>query len=434
MNLSPKELLQEEIISYLLESPEYFEQTFTFLEKDYFDYEYSILFDKITEFYKEYKKSPGIKELILMFRDSTQKEKEIVKSKIKEINSLKKEKLNLDFLIDATEQYIKRKIFEKSIITGAEGLGSNDTKKQQEKLSESFKLAEEAVKISLKSDLGISFEEVDKLDFEIKQGILTNIPSFDKILGTGYLPGTLNSAMAPSGIGKTASLIAFACEFAKQKKDIVFISMEQSESEIYKRIYANLLDINVKDIGLVDKQVLKSKIDQVKPSLGNIIAKQYPAKRITPLGISAFLDKLENEKEIKNPILGLLKSDFMKNMDNSYAYIGSIAEELRAIAIERNIIILSPMQLNRCLRGDSILESENGKIPIKDIKVGDKILGKNGYVKVKYKIKTKKQKVYKIVTDTGKTIFCSGNHVFPTSHGEKSINTGLNKNDYLYVR
>jgi replicative DNA helicase len=168
--------------------------------------------------------------------------------------------------------------------------------------------------------------------------------------------------MAPSGIGKTATLIAFAANFARQERDIVFISLEQSESEIYKRLYANLLDIPVKDISLIDKEVIRRKVKEIKPTIGNIIAKQYAAKRITPLDISAFLDKLKNEKNIHNPVLivdylGLLKSDFMKNMDNSYAYIGSIAEELRAVAIEKNIIIFSPMQLNRQAYGN--LEAGN---------------------------------------------------------------------------
>ena len=348
---TPKILLQEEVISNLIHNKEYFEGTFPFLKSDFFDYDYQIIFDHIKLFYKEYRNSPTLKELILTFKDSSKSEKDIIKSKVQEFKKVSD--LNADFLIDLTESFIKRKIYEKAIITGAEGLGSNS----EDKITESFKLAEESVKVTLKSDLGISFDEVDKLDFEIKKGLLTQIPSFDKILGSGYLPGTLNSAMAPSGVGKTASLIAFACNFASQGRDVVFISMEQSESELYKRMYSNLLGLMVNEISDTPKENIKILIEKIMPDLGKIVVKQYPAKRMTPIGISGFLDKLKNEKNISNPILfvdylGLLKSDLMRNMDNSYSYIGSLSEELRAVAIERNIIIFSPMQLNRSAYGN----------------------------------------------------------------------------------
>ncbi len=352
-----KELLENEIIYYLISDNEYFNNVFPYLKKDFFNYEYSVIIEHISNFHREYRRSPNLKELILTFQSSSKQEKDIIKSKVKEIKSNENHS-NKDVLIDYTTKFIKRKIFEKAIITGAEGLGKNS----EEMFSESFKLAEESVKVSLKSDLGISFDEVDKLDFRIHQGLLTGIESFDKILGTGFTPGTLNSAMAPSGIGKTATLIAFACNFARQKQDIVFISMEQNESEIYKRIYANLLDIEVNLMHMIDKDIIKNKVKEIYPELGQIIVKQYPAKRMSPMGIESFLDKLKSEKNIKNPVLfvdylGLLKSDFMKNMDNSYAYIGSLAEELRAVAIERNIIVFSPMQLNRSAYGN--LEAGN---------------------------------------------------------------------------
>jgi len=354
----PKELLENEVITHLLHSGEYFESVLPFLEPDYFEYNYGIIIKHIKMYHKKYSQKPNLKELILFFKESSKQEKDIIKEKAQEFQ--KYEPLNHDLLIDLTEKFIKRKIFEKAIITGAEALGKNS----EDKFSESFKLAEESVKVSLESDLGYAFTDVDKMNFEVQKGLLTGIPSFDKILGPGFTPGTLNSAMAPSGIGKTATLIAFACEFARQKQDIVFISMEQSEVEIYKRIYANLLDVEVNLIHEVDKEVLKMKIREIEPQIGKIIVKQYPAKSISSMGISSFLDKLKHEKQIENPVLfidylGLLKSDFLKNMDNSYQYIGSVAEELRGLAIQRNLIVFSPMQLNRSAYGNLEAGSES---------------------------------------------------------------------------
>ena len=347
---TPKELLETEVINRLLHDQKYFDIVYPFLKQEYFSYEYSIILKHIDNHFKKYSKPPKLKELVISFKDSSEKEKEVIKTVFKELKEPSLENVSEQFLLDSTEMFIKRKIFEKAIITGAEALGSSNS----EKYSESFALAEESIKVTLESDIGIMFNDIDKLDFTVYKGLLTGIPSFDKVLNPGFIKGTLNCPMAPSGIGKTAALIAFMCEFAKQGEDIVFISMEQSEAEIYKRIYANLLDIEIDLIHQVDKEVLKQRIQELEsnPGFGKIVVKQYPAKALSPLGISSYLDKIQIETGIKEPVLivdylGLLKSDLMKNMDNSYAYIGSIAEELRALAINKNLIAFSPMQLNR---------------------------------------------------------------------------------------
>ncbi len=355
---TPKELLQHEVISHLLNSDEYFKSVLPFLEEKYFDEDYRVILSHIREYHKEYKNKPSIKELILTFKDSPKKHKEIIRNKGKELINPKP--INKEFLVKLTEDFIKQEIFKEAIIKGADSLGSNN----KEGFIESYRLVEEFAKVSLSSDVGISLTETEKLDFSVKKGILTGIQSFDRILGTGFQKGTLNVAMAPSGIGKTATLIAFACEFLKQKEDIVFISLEQNEAEIYKRIYANLLEIDVNLIHEVDPNLLKEKIQKLDSSLGNIFVKQYPAKSISPMGIASYLEILETEKGIKSPIvvvdyLGLLKSDYLKNMDNSYQYIGSVAEELRSVAIMKDLVIFSPMQLNRSAYGNLEAGSES---------------------------------------------------------------------------
>jgi replicative DNA helicase len=183
-------------------------------------------------------------------------------------------------------------------------------------------------------------------------GIKTGIKSFDRMIGDGYVSKTLHSILAASGIGKSASLVSFACNFDRQGHDVVILSLEMSESEFYKRIYANLLHIKIQDIPNTPKSNFKMLIQKIKPGLGKIIVKEFPAGSLSPLGVDSFLTKIKNERGIDKPIvmvdyLGIMKSDRMKNSDNSYTYYGSVAEELRAVAQKRNIVIFSPLQLNR---------------------------------------------------------------------------------------
>jgi hypothetical protein len=107
-----------------------------------------------------------------------------------------------------------------------------------------------------------------------------------------------------------------------------------------------------------------------------------------------------------------------------YSYVKSITEEVRAVAVKRDIPIVSASQLNRCLHGDSKISTPDGDVEIKDIKLGDVLLSNRGEVEVINKSKSK-GKMYKITTKSGKTIMCSGGHKFPTNQGTMTINCGL---------
>jgi len=349
MTTNPKELLESEIINYLINDKNYFENTFSYLKDDYFSPEYQVFYKAIKEYYSEYKSNPSIKELILLFKDKPKKDKELLKEKIDELK-YKDAEVNEDFLIQSTEKFIKQKIFEQAIITGAESLSHKD----ENKFHKSFQLAEEAVKVSLNTDFGTELYDIDKRfeEYLPQNGLKLGIQSFDKVIGDGYTPGTLHLIISPSGVGKSAMLSTFAVQFLLQKRDVVLLSLEMSEAQFYKRIDANICDINIHDLGVIDKEVLKMKYNQNKENLGNLIIKEFPAGSLTPLKIDAYLNKLKNEKGIDTPVLmvdylTLMKSDLVKQGENSYGYFKSVAEELRSIAQKRGIIIFTPMQSNR---------------------------------------------------------------------------------------
>ncbi len=366
MNLEDKNvkvLLENEVISTLLADPNYFGQTIHHLQKEFFsDIGSSVLFETIKDHYQEFGEIPSLKDVILSHKNSDQQTKNLVKASIKEINS-NIEPVHITLLIQQTELFIKDAIFTKALLMGADAMGSHN----QDKKLESFALAEESVKVSLDSDFGIFVDEIDKRfdDYQAKHGLKLNIPSFDEIIGDGFTPKTLHLITAASGVGKSAMLCSFGVQFLQQGKDVVIISLEMAESEFYKRIDSNLFDVQIKDLPQIEKQVLKNKYNKLQDTLGNLVIKEFPAGGLTALGLQSYLEKLEQEKGIKSPVvmvdyLSLMSSDRLKATDNSYGYFKSVAEELRAVAQKMNLIMFTPMQLNRSAVNN--LEADQGAI------------------------------------------------------------------------
>ena len=363
-----KHILETEILANLLNNRAYFSDTIYHLDKSHFtEMGTSLVFEGIKNHYLDFQKTPSIKELLLSFKDQNKKVKENVKPIFQEIQSSKP--IDSSMLLDLTEKFIKMSMFGDAIMKGADALSS----KNEDLMTESFALAEDAVKVTLQSDLGVQLHEIDKIfdEFKEKPGIKLGIPSFDQMIGDGFTPKTLHSVMAASGVGKTAAMIAFAVQFLLQKKDVVIVSLEMSEAEMYRRLYANIYDIDIGTLGIIDKQIIKNKHKDVKDSIGSLVVKEFPTGGLTPLGLDSYLAKLANETGIEKPIvivdyLGLMSSDRMKNADNSYSYFGSIAEELRAIAQKRDLVMFTPLQLNRSainnLETDQSALSESMKI------------------------------------------------------------------------
>lgn len=364
-----KALLETEVIQSLLNDTNYFGQCIHHLQKDFFsDVGTSIVFETIKTFYTEFQVIPTWKDIILSHKNSSVKTKDILKETIKEIKS-QSETVNSELLLQQTELFIKDAIFTKSLIMGAEAMGSNN----QQKKMESFNLAEQSVRVSLNSDFGVFLEDIDKVfeEFKDKPGIKLGISSFDNMIGSGFTPKTLHSVMAASGVGKSAAMTAFAVQFLLQGLDVVFITLEMSEAEVSKRIYANLYDIDIYNLPHVEKQIIKNKFNTIKNNIGKLVIKEFSAGSLSALGLDGFLTKLKNERGINFPIvivdyLGLMSSDRMTDLDNSYSYYGSIAEELRAIAQKRNLIMFTPLQLNRSainnIQADQSSLSESMKI------------------------------------------------------------------------
>ena len=351
MEINTRAIFEEEIVNSLLSNNEFFGSSIPYLEKKYFTNGNEIIFDKIKTFYADNGKKPNIKDIILLIKDEPKSKKEEAVKALKKINSSKVH-ADSDLLLSKTEEYIRNAIRTDALILGAEGMGSNDEKK----LLESFALMEDAHKVTLDEDFGLDLDDIESMTNYLNEdydGLLTGIPSIDKMLGKGIYSKSLTTFLAPPGVGKTAGMIAFLVQFLKQGQDVIFISLEMNEFEVLKRVYANILDIPIQSLDDVDPLVIRQKWDMIKDGLGKLVVKEYPSYSVSSMNIQSFLEKYEQKTDIKKPIvfvdyLGLMNSARLRpGTVNSYEYIKSITAELRSVAQKRDLKIFSAAQLNR---------------------------------------------------------------------------------------
>lgn len=246
-----------------------------------------------------------------------------------------------------------------------------------------------------------------------------------------------------TGVGKSLTLCHIAASTLLQGKNVLYITLEMSEEKIAERIDANLLNVDIKDFASLPKTIFDTKINSLsKKTQGTLIIKEYPTASAHSGHFNSLLNELYLKKSFKPDLLVIdymnicSSSRYKGNMSvNSYSYVKSIAEELRGLAVEHNVPLITATQVNRCLGLDTLLIKRGGEtIQIQDIKIGDEIESHSGYVKVEHVFPVEEQDVYEITTKSGKKILCSNKHIFPTSSGEKNILSGLSVGDKLFTK
>ena len=357
------------LIKSLLQDGEFFNKCFGILKAQYFkDFGDSQVFKLIKDYYAQYREKPSNVALVTMVKDipNAETRKAIVQSLERvsktEFNS------NTEQMCNETVKFIKSSIFLKGLEVGSEGLMAKD----ESKMKKAQALMEEMNKVRIDSDLGLDFDDIEsQIEYYSKRefGIKTQHKSFNKRLGSGFLPGTLNVILASQGVGKTLLMCDLISGMLMENKNILLVSLEMSQFEMLKRVQANVFDIDVnsfRDLAktqgelqnlerpVTTKEQILSQYDKVKSSgkCGKLFIKEYPAGSIGALGIQDLIEKFRTEKQITFDIvfidyLGIMKSDLVSPSAGLYSYVKSITEEVRALAVKNQIACISASQLNR---------------------------------------------------------------------------------------
>jgi len=304
------------------------------------------------------------------------------------------------------------------------------------------KRVREAILISLQSDIGTDYFEDPRerlLKIKSRNGQMsTGWKTVDDKLYGGVNRGEITFWCAGSGVGKSLFLQNQSLYMVKQGFNVVYITLELSEGLTSMRMDSMLTDVGTKEI-FKNLDSVEIKVKQAGFKSGLLHVRQMP-QGSNVNDIKAYLKNYEIETQKRCDVLVVDYLDLLypnnKKINPSDLFIKDkyVAEELRGLAVERNMVCLTASQLNRCLSLDTTVVSNGKNIQVDQLKIGDYIENDSGPVKVIEIMPVIKQPLFEIKLKSGKIIKVSNKHKFPTVDGLKSLETGLKIGDNLRSR
>ena len=350
--------LEQTILRNLLTNEEYTRRVLPFLVPDYFDGVYKDLFKEVAKFVSKYNKIPTLESFKIEIDESGKLSEENYRQGMELLpNIFTPESENLDWLIERTEKWCQDRSVYNAVM---ESISIIDGKHATLKKNAIPDVLSKALGVSFDTNIGHDYlEQVDeRYDFyhEQEERIPFDLDNFNKITKGGLPNKTLNIALAGTGVGKSLFMCHCASNILSQGRSVLYITMEMAEERIAERIDANLLNIPIDQIENLSKDMFKDKVSQINAKTeGKLIIKEYPTGQANTSHFRALLNELKLKKNFVPEIifidyLNICASSRMKMIGgavNSYSYIKSIAEEMRGLAVEFNVPIMSATQTNR---------------------------------------------------------------------------------------
>lgn len=349
-------MIEQKILSNLVNNEQYFRKAIPFLKGDYFqDRSVRVVFELIDEYTKKYSKQPTVEALVIDLEEKALSQEEIdnVKKQIEELEPAPSK--DEQWLLDQTEKFCQDKAIYNAIMSSIHILDGK-TDKSKGAIPQ---ILSDALAVSFDAHIGHDFLEDYNSRYEFYHRKESRIPFdleyFNKITKGGIPNKTLNIALAGTGVGKSLFMCHCAAANLTKGHNVLYITMEMAEEKIAERIDANLLNVTVDELALLPKDAYDKKIDRVRgKTTGKLIIKEYPTASAGSANFRHLLNELKIKKGFTPDIiyidyLNICVSSRLKHGSNvnSYTYVKAIAEELRGLAVEQNVPIVSATQTTR---------------------------------------------------------------------------------------
>jgi replicative DNA helicase len=352
--------LEQTILKHLIYSEDYLRKVLPFLKDEYFtDRTEKTLYREIASFTNTYNLPPSIESIgiaVSDLRSVTDEEVEKCQTYLKEIESSKSEQSQIQWLVDKTEKFCQEKAIYNAVLGSISILDGKD--KTQDKGSIP-KILSDALAISFDTSVGHDYlvDSDERYEFYHKkeERIPFDLEFFNKVTKGGLPRKTLNIALAGTGVGKSLFMCHVGAGAMSQGYNVLYITMEMAEEKIAERIDANLLNVTIDELVNLPKELYDKKVGKVKDkTTGKLIIKEYPTASASVTHFRTLLNELNLKKSFVPDIifvdyLNICCSARIKpgSNINSYTYVKSIAEELRGLAVEFNVPIVSATQTTR---------------------------------------------------------------------------------------
>jgi len=349
--------IERTALTNLICNEDYARKVLPFIKSTYFDErEEQIIFEEISNFVDKYQKIPTQTSLEIEVgerKDLNETEHKKIVDIIKTLNPIE---VDFDWLVDHTEKFCKDKAIYNAIVDGIKIIDGKDKKRTPDAIPE---ILTDALSVSFDNSVGHDYIEDAEARFDYYHRIEERIPFdldfFNKITKGGLPPKTLNIALAGTGVGKSLFMCHMAANCLSQGKNVLYITLEMAEERIAERIDANLMNVSMEDLQSLAKQMFTDKMSKItKKTKGKLIVKEYPTATAHSSHFRGLIKELAIKKSFRPDIifidyLNICASSRFKGAQNvnSYMYVKAIAEELRGLAVETNVPIMSATQTTR---------------------------------------------------------------------------------------
>ena len=359
--------IEEVALSKLILEEDYCRKVLPFLKDEYFDaLSNRTLFNTLTEYINEYDTTPeptALKIEVEKRRDITE---DIFREIVSFLDNLDHDQYNEDWLLDTTEKWCKERAIYLALMESVKIADGQDKTRTKDAIPS---IMSEALGVCFDDHVGHDYinDSTDRYDFyhRKEEKIPFDLDYFNKITKGGLPNKTLNIALAGTGVGKSLFMCHVASSILLQGRNVLYITMEMAEERIAERIDANLLDLPIQQLSdpILTKDRYVAKIDGLrKKTQGRLVIKEYPTASAHVGHFKALLNELSLKKGFQPDIIFVdylnicASARYKGNIVNSYTYVKAIAEELRGLAGEFNVPIVSATQTTRSGYGNSDVE------------------------------------------------------------------------------
>ena len=350
--------IEKTILANLIHNEQYTRKVLPFIKGDYFsDRTERTVFEEIQKFVDKYSDLPNQNALEVELdsrKDLNEDDYKRVLSVVKELQ--KDDDVIFDWLVETTEDFCKDKAVYNAIVDGIAIIDGKDKKRGVDALPS---ILTDALAVGFDNRVGHDYLHDTDARYEFYHKVEEKIPFdlefFNRITKGGLPQKTLNIVLAGTGVGKSLFMCHVASNCLNQGRNVLYITLEMAEERIAERIDANLMNISIDDLHELPKQMFDDKIASIaKKTNGQLVIKEYPTASAHSNHFRGLIKELAIKKSFKPDIIFVdylnicASSRFKANGNvNSYMYIKAIAEELRGLAVETNVPIMSATQTTR---------------------------------------------------------------------------------------
>ena len=351
------------ILKNLIHSEEYSRKVLPFVLPEYFEEKTDrVVFEEISNFLKAYDTLPTKEVLHIELEKRTDLSQDEFSLSDQLVSSLDKVDSEEQWMLDTTEKWCKERAIYLALMESIKIADGQDDKKQPDAIPS---ILSDALAVGFDQHVGHDYIDDSKDRFAYYHRVENKTPFdleyFNKITSGGLSDKTLNIALAGTGVGKSLFMCHVASSSLLQGKNVLYITLEMAEEKIAERIDANLLNVNIQEIANLPQVMFENKVTKLaKKTQGSLIIKEYPTASAHSGHFKGLLNELALKKSFRPDIIFIdylnicASSRYKANGNvNSYSYIKAIAEELRGLAVEANVPIVSATQTTRSGYGNS---------------------------------------------------------------------------------